>query len=262
LDPVRLVEAKRVALTSLDLEHTALLGDTIQAIAREKIAAAPAGAMLFVGESCSPHREMISTFAQSLGVRAVFTKSNAGAPLAGAFQRENAALALALARDLVPLKDEEVTHGFAATRWPGRLEVIEESPLTIIDVGHTPAGVRAALAGFAVMKGERTGVLVCGASGDKDAAALVSVLAPAFDAIICAAARHKGTPASQIAAHAAAANPRAEIVIAESVTDARRLARHRADGNDAAIYVAGGLFLAAEYRAVSIGRDPSTLVFF
>lgn len=262
LDPVRLIGAKRTALTALDLEHTALLGDTIEAIAQEKIAAAPSGASLFVGESCAPYRETIEAFAQSIGVRTAFTKSHAGAPLTGVFQRENAALALALARDLVSLREEQVTHGFAATRWPGRLEVIDEEPLAIIDVGHTPAGVRAALAGFGVMKGERTGVLVCGASADKNVSALIGLLAPAFNAIICTSASHKGAPAAQVAAYAAAANPQAEIVIAESVADARRLARHRAEGKGAAIYVAGGLFLAAEYKAVSIGRDPSTLAFF
>jgi len=262
LDPVRLIEARRVALTALDLEHTALLGDTIEAIAQEKMAATPPHASLFVGESCAPYRETIEAFAQPLRIRTSFTTSHAGAPLTGVFQRENAALALALARELVSLRDEQVTHGFAATRWPGRLEVIDEEPLAIIDVGHTPAGVRAALAGFGVMKGERTGVLVCGASVDKDVSALIGVLAPAFGAIICTAASHKGAPAAQVAASAAAANPQAEIVIAESVADARRLARHRAAGKGAAIYVAGGLFLAAEYKAVSIGRDPSTLAFF
>ncbi len=262
LDPVRLIEAKRVALTALDLEHTALLGDTIEAIAAEKIAAAPKGATLFVSESCKPYSDTIETFAQSIGVRPIFTHLSAGAPLPGAFQRENAALALAVTRDLVALSNESIVRGFAATRWPGRLEIIAEEPLTIIDVGHTPAGVRAALAGFSAMKGERASMLVCGSSADKDVSALIGVLAPAFDTIICASARHKGAPAAQVAAHAAAANPQAEIVIAESVTDARRLALHRAERKGWAVYVAGGLFLAAEYKAVSIGRDPASLVFF
>jgi dihydrofolate synthase / folylpolyglutamate synthase len=130
----------------------------------------------------------------------------------------------------------------------------------VIDVGHTPEGVSASLAGFDAMRGDRNAVLVCGVSQDKDANAIVARLAPEFPRIICAAAQHKGAPAALIAAHAQAANPSAEITLADSVAEARRLAIAKAQGG--AIYVAGGLFLAAEFKAVHLGRDPAALVFF
>jgi dihydrofolate synthase/folylpolyglutamate synthase len=103
-------------------------------------------------------------------------------------------------------------------------------------------------------------VLVCGVSQDKDAAAIINRLAPSFDVIVCAAAQHKGAPSALVAAHAQAANPTADIAIAESVADARRLALAKAQGG--AVYIAGGLFLAAEYKAVHLGRDPASLAFF
>jgi dihydrofolate synthase/folylpolyglutamate synthase len=74
------------------------------------------------------------------------------------------------------------------------------------------------------------------------------------------AARHKGAPAASIAAHVQNANPAGEIALAESVAEARQLALAKAKG--AAVYVAGGLFLAAEFKAVHLGRDPASLVFF
>jgi hypothetical protein len=86
-------------------------------------------------------------------------------------------------------------------------------------------------------------------------------LAPGFSTIVCAAARHKGAPAAAIAQHVVAANAGADIAIAESVTEARKIARAKA-GPAGAIYVAGGLFLAAEYRAVEHGLDPALLAFF
>jgi len=46
------------------------------------------------------------------------------------------------------------------------------------------------------------------------------------------------------------------------VTEAHQLALARAAPRNAAIYVAGGLFLAAEFRAVHLGRDPAALAFF
>lgn len=259
LDPVRLIEARRVALTALDLEHTALLGESLDVIARDKIEAALAGATLFVGESCAPQRHIIEAHARARSVAVRFIGADAeAAPLTGAFQRENAALALALARDIAPGVN---AAGLAGTRWPGRLEKLSDMPLMVIDVGHTPRAVGAALAGFTELSAGRSAVLVCGASHDKDAGALIAALAPSFSTVICAAARHKGAPAGEIALHAAAAQPEAEIVIAESVADAHRLALIKA-GEAGAIYVAGGLFLAAEFKAVHLGLDPALLAFF
>ena len=265
LDPVRLIEAKRVALTALDLEHTELLGNTLADIARDKVEAAPKGGALFVGESCAPLFALIEEHCAGRGVRAELVPAAAAGDieltLRGAYQRANAALALSLARDIAPLDEGAIARGFASARWPGRLEVLSDDPLVVIDVGHTPDAVVAALFGFQQLAGDRDAVVVCGASRDKDVAAIVGALARDFSTIICAAARHKGAAAPLIAAATSAANPQAELVLADDVADARRLAMARA-GADGAIYVAGGLFLAAEFRALHLGRDPATLVFF
>jgi dihydrofolate synthase/folylpolyglutamate synthase len=263
-DTARLIEAGRVALTSLDIEHTKLLGSTLEDIARDKIDAAPSGGKLFVSEACSSVREAIKAHCASRRVIPSFAQDSivTELPLPGAHQRGNAALAVLLARDLHPeLSETQIHAGLAATRWPGRLEVINDAPLTVIDVGHTPEAIRAALLGFGAMLGGRQAVLVCGASHDKDVAALAGALAPGFSTIVCAAARHKGAPAAAIAQHVVAANAGADIAIAESVTEARKIAREKA-GPAGAIYVAGGLFLAAEYRAVEHGLDPALLAFF
>jgi dihydrofolate synthase/folylpolyglutamate synthase len=261
LDPVRLLKAPQIALTSLDLEHTTLLGDTLEAIALEKIAAAPDGAQVSASVAIPPGvRRAIASYCDDHDLRLEYVEALPAAPLPGAHQRDNAALALSLARAMTPLSEEQVAQGLAATRWPGRLEKLSEEPLVVIDVGHTPDGVASALSGFQHMRGDRRAVLICGVSHDKDAASIISRLAPAFNVIVCAAARHKGAPPALIAAHAQAANPRADIAIAESVADARRLALAKAQGG--AVYVAGGLFLAAEYKAVHLGRDPASLAFF
>lgn len=265
LDPVRLIEAKRVALTALDLEHQELLGNTLAEIARDKVEVAPKSGRLFVGESCAPLYAVIEEHCAGRGVRAELVPAAAVGDievrLPGGHQRANAALALSLASDIASLDETAAARGLATVRWPGRLEVLSDDPLVVIDVGHTPDAVAAALIGFQQLAGDREKVLVCGISQDKDVAAIVGALAPHFSTIVCAAARHKGTAAPFIAAAACAANSQAELVLAEDVADARRLALARA-GAEGAIYVAGGLFLAAEFRALHLGRDPATLLFF
>ena len=267
LDPVRLIQARRLALTSLDYEHTELLGNTLEDIARDKLDAAPSGATVYVGASCAPLREAIETHCAARGVRPVFAPP---APeswrpaLAGAHQRANAALAVGLAGDAIgnPLSADLIARGLAGARWPGRLEILATEPLTVIDVGHTPAAVRAALEGFNRMRAAAPGVLVCGVSIDKQAAGILDTLAPAFASIICTRARHKGAAPAGIAKLAAAAHPGAKIMLADSVAEARTLALAQAKVSGAAVYVAGGLFLAAEFRAVHLGRDPAAIVFF
>lgn len=262
LDPVRLIAAKRLALTSLDLEHTQLLGESLEEIACDKIDAAPQGATLFVGASCAAQRATIVGHAASRGVSVEYTDFvEPPEVLPGTFQGENAALALSLARDMVSLNEAQARAGLRGVRWPGRLEVLQTSPLVVIDAGHTPRAVAAALDGFLRLSDGRRAVLIAGVSQDKDAAQLVATLAPRFEAIVCASAQHKGAPAAHIAAHAQAAHPGVEIVLSESVADARKLALAKA-GADGAVYVAGGLFLAAEFRAAHLGRDPGALAFF
>lgn len=261
LDPVRLIEARHVALTSLDLEHTELLGDTLEAIAADKIEAAPAGATLHFGQACMAQRAAIEAHCARRTVTANLVTNGMAAfslPLAGAHQRANAALALALARGCVTLTDAEVRQGFAATRWPGRLETLRDEPLLVIDVGHTPDAARAAAASFNAMSEGRAGTLVCGVSETKKLEAIVHALTPGFSRVICTSAHHSGAPTSQIAGHAASANPQAEILLAEDILDAHRLALLGASPT----LVAGGLFLAAEFKAAHLGRDPKSLDFF
>ncbi|MEQ1492417.1 MAG: cyanophycin synthetase [Terricaulis sp.] len=265
LDPVKLIAAKQLALTALDFEHTALLGDTLEAIALEKVAAAPAGACVLVSEVAAPVgsrvRSAIEGYCATHQIRAAFVQPIVDVlPLSGAYQQSNAALALGLAQTLERLSEAQVARGFAATRWPGRLEVLSADPLVVIDVGHTPDGVARALDAFEGLRGERAGVLVCGVSADKDASAIIERLASSFTQIICVAAHHKGAPPAEIATYAQKANAAAEVTLAESVAEARKLALAKAQGG--AVYVAGGLFLAAEFKAVHLGRDPSSLAFF
>ncbi|MDX2237821.1 MAG: cyanophycin synthetase [Hyphomonadaceae bacterium] len=260
-DVTRLVNAPLAAVVSLDLEHTALLGNTLEAIALDKMdVVAPGGCVVF-GKSCQPRRGAIEAHAQARGVSTLFADpAQPPAGLAGAHQRENAGVALALAARIhAGLGPADIAD--AAVRWPGRLETLGADPLLVIDVGHTPAAIAAALDGFASLAAGRPAVLITGCSIDKNAAAMLDRLAPAFDRIIAAQAPHKGRPAAEIAAAAQVRNPRAHVEISADIADALRRARDTA-GAGGAVYVAGGLFLAASVKAAHLGLDPAGLAFF
>jgi dihydrofolate synthase / folylpolyglutamate synthase len=103
---------------------------------------------------------------------------------------------------------------------------------------------------------------VVGVSRDKKADEIVGALAPSFDTIICTAAHHKGAEADGIAAAAKKANPEATIQIAATIENAVAAGHSLATSQKRRIYVAGGLFLAAEYANVARGGRAEDLKFF
>jgi dihydrofolate synthase/folylpolyglutamate synthase len=262
-DVTRLVEPKFAAIASLDLEHVKLLGDTLEEIAFDKADICPPGALLLLGETVAPFRAAIEP---RLAARNVTCQTIPAAmfghtpPLAGAHQRANAALAVALAQAMAAPDAAAIARGLAAARWPGRLEQISVDPPIVIDVGHTPAAIAAALEGFRALPFSANALLVCGASADKDARGIIQALAPHFARIVATSAHHKGLAAEAVAAFARDANPSANVALAASVREAHAQALSLANGGP--IYVAGGLFLAAEFKAAHLGLDPTTLAFF
>ena len=132
----------------------------------------------------------------------------------------------------------------------------------MIDVGHTPDGVRQSLASLKAIHGAQDWILVTGVSADKNASEIVDALAPSFDAIICTSAHHNGADAEDIAEAARKANPQAAIHIAATIEDAVALSRAQAASQNRKVYVAGGLFLAIEYAVVARGGRAEELAFF
>jgi len=191
--------------------------------------------------------------------------------LLGTVQFNNAAIAVALfllwgQKRLLRRTPEKIESairtGLRDTKWPGRLEIIAQDPLTVIDVGHTPDGIRQSLASLKAIHGAGDWILVTGTSADKKANEITGALAPSFDTIICTAAYHRGANPEGIAAAARRANPAADIHVAADIEDAARLSRELAVSRKRRLYVAGGLFLAVEYATAARGGRAQDLTFF
>ena len=117
--------------------------------------------------------------------------------------------------------------GLRETRWPGRLEVIAQDPLTVIDVGHTPDGIRQSLAGLKQIHGaERLDSRRSAFPATRRSTEIAGALAPSFDTIICTSAHHKGGDArSARSTHARNANPHADVEVAATIEQAVRASR-------------------------------------
>jgi dihydrofolate synthase/folylpolyglutamate synthase len=296
-DPVRLVGARQTCVTSVDYEHVELLGNSLELIVSDKSDACAAGGSIIYGENCRVLRPHLLEYNRGRGITSLFVRGEIAISgestsmsgqrfdfqfgddeypgletnLLGAVQFNNAAIAVALfllweRNRLLRRSPEEIKSairtGLRDTKWPGRLEIIAQDPLTVIDVGHTPDGIRQSLASLKAIHGNRDWILVTGASRDKKADEITGALAPSFDTIICTAAYHKGAAPDAIAVAARRGNPAADIHVAATIEDAVRLARELAASRQRKLYVAGGLFLAIEYATAARGGRAQDLTFF
>lgn len=296
-DPVRLVGSPLACVTSIDLEHTGLLGDSLELIVSDKSDACAAGGTIVYGENCRNLRPHLAEYNRNRDVNSLFVRDDIRIDnemlsqqtqrfdlgfgdqhfrglepgLRGAFQFNNAGIAVALfllwlrpgerRQDSAAL-EAAIRSGLRETRWPGRLEVITQEPLTVIDVGHTPDAIRHAVASLMAMYGAEEWILVAGVSRDRKADEIMALLAPSFDTIVCTAAYHNGAAAELIAATARAANPAAEIHVAGRIEEAVAVSRTLARSRQRKIFVGGGLFVAIEYATAAKGARPQALQFF
>jgi dihydrofolate synthase/folylpolyglutamate synthase len=186
LDATSIADPAVTAITSVGLDHTELLGDTLFAVAREKAAIARAEVPLVLGALPPEALAEVERMAQNAGARLRRTDPGdvAGLPCPwpGPHQRGNLAVAFGIFEEL-RLADERLTQkhfarGAAAAHWPGRFEIIEIGGRRFaLDGAHNLEAARA-LAATLDERGERPDALVFGALRGKPVREMLSVLAP------------------------------------------------------------------------------------
>jgi dihydrofolate synthase/folylpolyglutamate synthase len=194
-DATNVLDAPVCVLTSVGLEHTRWLGPTVRDIAREKLAVVPSGATLVLGD-VSPE---VEEEAARTGAR-ILRPLDTGVTLPG-YQRANFALAAAAARaQLGALDPDAVQRAAAHARVPGRLQVVGEAPLTVLDGAHNPAGVAALVAALDDVTGGRALTAVVSVLDDKDAASMLRELLGRCVALVCTqSANPRALPAATLA---------------------------------------------------------------
>jgi dihydrofolate synthase/folylpolyglutamate synthase len=242
LDATNAVAAPIAVVTGVALDHEAILGDTLEAIAREKAGIFKRDQHAVIGASGEPAAvPWLAAHARAAGVATV-TIADGEVPveLVGSHQRRNAATAAAVARILGLPAD---LHG---VRHPGRFEIAGD---LILDGAHNPHGARA-LAQTLVEQGIRP-VLVIACSADKDIGAIAAALRPAVSGVV--ATRYQQERAMDPEALARFFDGESAPDLDAAVARARQLG--------SPVLVAGSLFLVGEARVRYLGApaDPVML---
>jgi dihydrofolate synthase/folylpolyglutamate synthase len=276
LDATNVLQPMGVAITAIDFDHEQYLGDTIEAIAREKAGIVKPDGFCVLGANPAPVRELVQEVCRSAGADFVpapdgvtasaelvagRTRLSLRTPsadygvvtlgLRGRHQIDNAVTAVRVleelnGRGLARVPQAAVRTALAEVEWPGRLELRRWNDHDVlIDGAHNPAGARA-LARYLQEAYGRPLPIVVGAMRDKNIAQMIEALAPCAACFICTAPQSaRAASPGDLAAIARSAAPSIDVMETASAA----AAIERAAGRGEPIVVAGSLYLAGEIRA-------------
>jgi dihydrofolate synthase / folylpolyglutamate synthase len=188
-DATNVIPSRVQVLTSVGLEHTRWLGPTIPDIAGEKLAVVKEGATLVLGPGLHPDAlEQARRVAAARDATIVQADEDPGVTVGalGSFQRRNFAVAIAAANAyLGELDDDAVAAAARRIRVPGRLQIVGEDPLTLLDGAHNPEGMTALVESLPeIVAGQHRVVAVVSILDDKDAAGMLAALMRWCDAVV------------------------------------------------------------------------------
>lgn len=275
LDATNCIPAPAAALIAqLGFDHTETLGSTIEEIAAQKGGIAKPGSQLVMAEQepaalrvveqlcreqgcgftvADPERlQVLSTSPEGQRLRDR-TYGELLLPLAGSHQVKNAANVLTVVEVLkgegFAIPDRAVRQGIESTVWPARFERLSRSPDFILDGGHNPQCVQAAVQALQDYYPGKKVVFLTGMMKDKDSAAMLAKMAEVAKAFVCLHADSERAFGAQELAREIENTLSLAVYPAASAQEGCALAQRLA-GEQGVVCALGSLYLAGEIRAV------------
>ncbi|MDR1713250.1 MAG: bifunctional folylpolyglutamate synthase/dihydrofolate synthase [Coriobacteriales bacterium] len=210
-DATSVVTPEVAVVTGVDLDHTHILGDTIEQIAAEKAAIIKPGGIAVLGPGIAPARQVFLQRCAEVGVQPLMVGEadldGLSQKLAGsrfpAYQLPNIATALVAAEAALgqPLDTRAAKAAFATVRTPGRFELLRTTPPLLIDAAHNPQSAQVlAEALLAPNCPLPLDTLLLAVLADKDATGIIAALAPLFKHLaVTQTASPRAIPAAELA---------------------------------------------------------------
>lgn len=264
--------AKVAVLTSVGLDHTEILGDTIEKIITDKAGIIKQGQTVITGVHQPSAHAIIAERCRSLGnplwslddeieilpngimIEGQRTIANIELGLQGEFQQRNAGCAIgaALAFDST-IGNDVIRTALRNVRFAGRMEQIQHNPTVILDGAHNPDKIRAAVASMGTRTSGKRGelIVILGMKAGKDFTDVLAQVVPQADRLIVTQFVLKGlweaVSAETLATTAQTINPNLPITIEPDPIEAIKSALNQANPDDI-IWVTGSLYLIGNVR--------------
>ena len=262
LDSTNVLSDSRVqVLTSVGIDHTQYLGETVAEIAGEKLAVVRDGGVLVTGPLDAQLRALALKTVISKGAQlvAVTGERKEFGDLAGAFMRVNASVALAAAEQMFTrLGGKRFDHDGAvaaitAIVWSGQLDgrfaVHGHDPLVIFDCAHNAAAAIELVDAVRELGGDRPVTLLLAMLGDKQVGKTLEPLLAAAAGVVCTSvANPRSLSASQLAVQIAQLSLNLPVVEADEAHGGLALAIEQA-GKGGLVLATGSNYLIGDLLA-------------
>ncbi len=272
-DATNVISPEVCLLTSINYDHTEVLGNTLAQIAGEKCGIIKPGctvvshpqmeeAEAVIRQTCLDKKVKLIRVArevtrkslyqdqerQELEIKGRLDNYRVSIPLLGDFQMDNAAAAVAALEVLIErgyrISKEAILKGLAGVDFPGRMQIVSRQPLTIVDGAHNPGAARRLIEALEHFFKPVRAILVIGVSNDKDISGLIKELVPLFSEVIATRADNpRSTPPEVLAQELIKYGIKARVAgtIQQALIEAKSLA-----GKEDLVCVTGSLFVAGE----------------
>jgi dihydrofolate synthase/folylpolyglutamate synthase len=243
-DATNIISAPKItAVTSIDYDHTELLGKTLSKIANDKAGIIKSRSEFFTAEERSPVIGIFKRICAEQG--AAFHQI----PRQSDYHGRNEALATAIAKK-IGIAEKHVVRGLRQSRLPCRFEIMEQEPLIILDGAHNRSKIKATLGDLKKFPFRKL-FLIIGIAENKDHVSILKEIAPRADVILITRYQNKDRKCAapkKLAEKARAflkngARVRTYLDPNQALCEARQKARP----NDM-ILITGSFFLAGEMR--------------
>ena len=242
-----------VVLTNVSLDHTEYLGTTVEEISREKLSSLSAGAVLVLGTDDPAVLEVARKRCEEVGARLVEAAEEEETP-AGLppYAARGARLGLRAAEVLLgrALTGEERERALPGvpSKLPGRFEVHEVRGVpVVVDGGHNPSGIKAALEAVRSVYGQRPLGVVFGVLRDKDVGSMLTELRQEAHALVLTRpeGERAAEPAHLMREHGPRDRDGRRARVVADTRDALEAAVEEIKGKGGVVLVTGSLYTGA-----------------
>jgi dihydrofolate synthase / folylpolyglutamate synthase len=261
-DATNVIPSRVQVLTNVGLEHTRWLGPTIADVAAEKLDIVRPGGTLVVGADLAADAMALARrMCASRGAKLVVAPADTGLELLaqGEHQQRNFAVARVAAEAFHGrLDDAAVAAAAAATLVPGRFQVVDDAPVTVVDGAHNAAGMAALAQSLRSFAAGRRVVACVSVLDDKDAAGMLRELLPlCAEMVFTTSANPRALPAATLESLCGQLGGPP----ARTVADPRRAleAARTAAGPDGVAIATGSIYLIADLLRPEGARGRSMM---
>jgi dihydrofolate synthase/folylpolyglutamate synthase len=254
LDSTNIVTPEVSVITNIGLDHTQFLGDTIEAIAKEKGGIIKANVPVVIGETQNETEPIFNTIANAVGTPIYFAdqllKDRYDSDLKGSYQKHNIKTAVSTIKELrkknYVISDAIIKKGLLNvinnTRLMGRWQILQEHPKVICDTAHNKEGLIQVMQQLSQETYEELYIVV-GMVNDKNIDTIIDLFPKHATYYFCRPNILRGLEAHILQEQFIAKGYKGEIY--NSVSEALKSAKKAAKKEDL-IYVGGSTFVVAE----------------